>query len=126
MKLRLLPRSVAVSVLIIFAILMISGCLGQPVATPRACIQAEPTIGYAPLTVAFDASCSYVPDGAQDVYHFQWEFDDGSEGTGRTTVHTFAEPGTYTVEAIMIGSDGIDMDNLNIGTRVVTVLPSPE
>jgi len=126
MKSRLSARSGVASVLIVAAILMISGCWGQPTAEPRACIQAEPTIGYAPLTVTFDASCSYVPEGAEDVYHFQWEFDDGLEGAGRTAVHTFAKPGTYTVEVVMIGSDGMDLDNLNIGTRVITVLPPLE
>ncbi|MGB2982630.1 MAG: PKD domain-containing protein [Candidatus Bipolaricaulia bacterium] len=127
MKLRFPAKLTSVAVLIIAIALTISGCLGQPTSTPRACIQAEPTIGYAPLTVTFDASCSYVPEGAEDVYHFQWEFDDGSEGTGRIAVHTFTEPGTYTVAVIMLGSsNGLDLSNLNIGTRVVTVLPTTD
>ena len=99
------------------------GCIGPSVPTPIACIQAEPTIGYAPMTVTFDASCSYVPEGAEGVYHFRWEFSDGSDDTGRAVVHTFTEPGTYTAEAIMINSE---YDWVDTASRVVTVLPTPE
>jgi len=89
--------------------------------TPSACIQAEPTIGYAPLTIAFDASCTYVPAGAEGVYNFQWEFADGAEGVGQTAVHTYTEPGTYTV-AVLMFRDGTDL--VDTATRVVTVLPA--
>lgn len=121
MKPKALARLAAAAILATAAALSIAGCLNQGTPTPTACIQAEPTIGYAPLTITFDASCSFVPESAEDVYHFQWEFEDGSEGTGRSTTHTFTEPGTYTVAVIMINSA---YEWVDIGTRVVTVLPT--
>ncbi len=124
MKSKALARQVTAAILAAAAALSITGCLNQGTPTPIACIQAEPTIGYVPLTVTFDASCSFVPEGAEDVYHFRWEFDDGTDegtGTARTTTHTFEEPGTYAVAVVMINSA---YDIVDIGTRVVTVLPA--
>ena len=99
----------------------IAGCVLQETPIPSACIQAEPTIGYAPLAIVFDASYTKVPAGAEGVYVFQWEFADGAEGEGRTAVRTYTEPGTYTV-AVLMFKDGVDL--VDIATRVVTVLPT--
>lgn len=121
MKLSTPARGAATAILAATVLLSIGACLQQPTPTPTACIKADPTIGYAPLSVTFDASCSSVPEGAEDVYHFQWEFEDRSEGTGQITSHTFTEPGTYTVAVIMINSA---YEWVDIGTRVVTVLPT--
>ena len=121
---RIVTKLVAAASLLAVAVLSIAGCFQSSAPTPIACIQADPTIGYAPLTVAFDASCSFVPAGAEDVYHFRWEFDDGTdEGTGlaRTTTHTFEKPGTYAVYVVMINSAYEWVDS---ATRVVTVLPA--
>jgi PKD repeat protein len=116
-------RIAYIAVLVAAIVLSITGCQSPMAITPIACIQAEPTIGYAPLTIAFDASCSFVPEGAEGIYDFQWEFEDGSEGAGRTAVHTFTDPGTYTVAVIMLKTQGGSIKVVDIGRRVVTVLP---
>jgi hypothetical protein len=102
-------------------LLAAAGCQ-QPGSQIIACFTADPTIGYAPLEVTFDASCSYVPVEEASVYEFAWSFDDGSGDVGRTVIHTFAEPGTYQVY------DHMHDLGIQVGqsaTRVITVLPVP-
>jgi len=110
------------------ALLILWGCTFQPAHEPHACISAEPTIGYAPLTVTFDASCSSVngmsppPHGG---YFYVWDFDDANLGDRAGTVveHTFTEPGTYLVQVAMttMGPGGEPVDG---AVRTITVLPS--
>jgi len=80
---------------------------------PVARFQANPSSGSAPLTVSFDASLSFDPDG--DVLTYAWAFGDGSTATGPTPTHIFAENGAYSVGLTV--SDG----QLN-GTASTTVL----
>ncbi len=118
----------AIFVLIVAVVLSITGCFQRTAVDAIACIHAEPTIGYAPLTVTFDASCSIVglesPPSAQD-YYFLWWFDDGTPGgdVGTTIEHTFDEPGTYQVRTAMYetASGGIPQDQ---AIRTITVLPA--
>lgn len=96
------------------------GCTEEPSVV--ACITADPTIGYAPLEVAFDASCSLVPPEHASIYTFVWDFGDGAGDAGRTVTHTFTEPGTYQVY--------VDLHDMGepVGAsamRVITVLPVP-
>ncbi len=113
-------RIVLLLALLAGVLLAIAGCTEPP--STVACITADPTIGYAPLTVAFDASCSYVSPEHAGVYTFSWNFDDGAVDVGRTVVHTFSGPGTYEVSVGMLDEGGIPV----AGTmRVVTVLPVP-
>lgn len=61
---------------------------GEPLL-PEARIQAIPTEGVPPLTVAFQA----VTTAARA----DWDLGDGSKATGRTVQHTYAQPGIYIV-----------------------------
>ncbi|MFY0407457.1 LamG-like jellyroll fold domain-containing protein [Solicola sp. PLA-1-18] len=66
--------------------------LGQsPNVAPTASFTATPNL----LDVALDASASSDSDGS--VASYAWDFGDGTTGTGRTTSHTYAAAGTYTV-----------------------------
>jgi hypothetical protein len=47
------------------------------------------------LSCQFDASGSSDPDGS--VQGYQWEFGDGTQGSGKTTNHSFDTAGTYQV-----------------------------
>ena len=47
------------------------------------------------LTIEFDASGSFDPD--ENIANYLWDFGDGENGTGISTIHTYANPGTYTV-----------------------------
>ena len=68
-----------------------------PVAVATA---AQPT-GDAFLTVAFDGSESFDPDG--DSLSFFWDFGDGSSSTSAAPEHTYAEAGAY--EALLLVTD---------------------
>lgn len=54
--------------------------------------------GYAPLTVAFDASSSSDPDGPTENLRYFWQFGDGTPLTeGKILEHTFQNGGEYIV-----------------------------
>jgi len=63
---------------------------GRP---PTASATATPTSGDAPLTVKFDGSGSKSPDGT--IAKYDWDFGDGTKGTGAMASHDYAKPGTY-------------------------------
>ena len=67
----------------------------NPNRPPTAAFSASPESGYAPLVVDFNASASSDPDDDQLTYN--WDFDDGTTGTGETIQHTFTNSGTYKV-----------------------------
>ena len=77
--------------------LALGGCFLFPNTLPVAEIEADPTQGLAPLTVEFDGTDSHDPDGA--IRRYEWDFDDGDEGTGSRINHTYTAGGTY--EAIL-------------------------
>jgi N-acetylmuramoyl-L-alanine amidase len=51
---------------------------------------ATPDRGGTPLTVVFDASSSSAADS------YQWDFGDGTAGSGVTVSHEYASPGSYS------------------------------
>jgi len=59
----------------------------------RACFTPSRKNGMAPLTVTFDSACS-----TGTVSTYSWKFGDGEVSDTRKPNHTFAAPGTYTVE----------------------------
>ncbi|MCX6100086.1 MAG: PKD domain-containing protein [Candidatus Bipolaricaulota bacterium] len=104
-------------------LLAIAGCTEAPSVV--ACIQADPTIGHAPLTVAFDAACTYVPPERAASYDYRWEFGDGADASGRSTIHTFTAPGTYEVFVVVGHLNMGEWDAASSAMRVITVLPVP-
>lgn len=112
----------------LFALLFLFGCAHPSPYTPFACIEADPTIGYAPLTVSFDASCSFAegmrppPPG---MFNYLWDFGDGTAGSGMTVEHTFDEPGTFKVQLMLTHTEG-RMAGIPVergSFRIITVLP---
>ena len=61
---------------------------------PVAVLSATPTDGNIPLTVSFDGSASFAPDGSVAVY--AWNFGDGSVGAGVIFPHSYTQSGTFT------------------------------
>ncbi len=78
------------------ALVLLPGCFLLPNDPPVASFTATPSEGTAPLSVAFDASGSYDPDGL--VTSYRWSFGDGTSESGMVATHIFAQPGTYTVQ----------------------------
>jgi len=55
-------------------------------------------------TIYFNASACYDPDGI--VISYFWDFGDGSNATGVTVEHAYADNGTYTVTLTVTDDDG--------------------
>ncbi len=55
-------------------------------------------------TVQFDGSPSYDRDG--EIISYEWDFDDGTNGTGMIVSHTYSNIGTYDVMLTVTDNDG--------------------
>jgi PKD repeat protein len=55
-------------------------------------------------TVMFNGSDSYDPDGT--IVSYDWDFGDGTNGTGEATTCAYATAGTYTVTLTVTDDDG--------------------
>ena len=71
---------------------------------PTAEFTPSTTAGDAPLPVDFDASASNDQDGT--IVSYAWDFGDGNVGTGVTTSHTYATPGSYVVTLTVTDNHG--------------------
>jgi PKD repeat protein len=71
---------------------------------PTAQFTSRTMISNAPWILVFDASASYDPYGTIVAYH--WDFGDGSSGSGKTIIHSFAKQGTYTVKLTIVNDLG--------------------
>jgi len=72
-----------------------------------------PYSGIVDEPVEFDASQS--SDLNNDKLTYEWDFGDGSEGSGATPSHTYDEPGEYTVKLTVIDSEGAsDVDTTSV------------
>jgi len=56
----------------------------------------SPRTGHAPLSVSFDGRQSRDSDGS--IARWQWDFGDGSQGSGATASHTYTSAGRYFVK----------------------------
>jgi uncharacterized delta-60 repeat protein len=61
---------------------------------PTATFTVGPSVVEAGKAVAFDGSASADPDGT--IVSHQWNFGDGSTGTGATASHSYTKAGSYT------------------------------
>ena len=84
--------------------------------------QEEPTAEFTTtvdeFTVEFDASGSSDPDGGE-IQSYDWEFGDGTSGSGATTTHTYDEIGDFNVTLEVVD------DENTIGTTQQTVSINP-
>ncbi len=80
----------------------------EPNVPFTALLNATPTSGAAPLTVAFDAGSSIVPTGT--VTDYTWDFGDGAAPETTTTpsaTHTYATPGNHEARVTLTDSYGV-------------------
>ncbi len=76
------------------------------VATPPVAVaSAVPASGTAPLTVSFDGSGSYDPDGAVESH--TWSFGDDTSGSGQLVSHIYAAAGAYTATLTVTDTSGL-------------------
>jgi PKD repeat protein len=99
---------------------------GQGNKPPNGVATANPLSGNAPLTVTFDASGSYDPEGTKITVF--WNFADGQEGSGITVTHTYTGPGTYRAMVTVTDSIGrssapVYLENIVVGPVVVEQPP---
>lgn len=78
-----------------------------------------PWSGYAGDSIALSAAAS--TDADNDALSYAWSFGDGNTATGATPSHTYAMPGTYTVQLIVTDIRGL-ADTVE---AVATVTPLP-
>ncbi|MFL6513321.1 MAG: PKD domain-containing protein, partial [Nitrososphaera sp.] len=66
-------------------------------------IGANATEGQAPMTVSFNSTVT----GGESPYSVDWDFGDGETATDeQSAVHTFIDPGNYTVAATVTDANG--------------------
>lgn len=63
-----------------------------------------PYTGYVNVSISFNASGSYDPDG-DEIVSYEWDFGDGTNGTGVTIEHTYKSVGNYTVNLTLTDSE---------------------
>jgi PKD repeat protein len=84
---------------------------------PVAIATADKTEGPAPLTVQFDGSQSYDPEG-KPLLEYYWDFGDGSMGSYAVTPppYTYTFPGTYAVVIL-----GVTDERGAVGTDTIVI-----
>ena len=92
----------SVSVFLVVGTLLLSSCSNTG---PTAVFTASHISGLVPFTVTFDASLCLDGDGQISTY--QWDFGDGQDGSGERVMHTYEDPGTYTVKLTIVDNRGM-------------------
>ncbi|MEA3239703.1 MAG: PKD domain-containing protein [Candidatus Bipolaricaulota bacterium] len=115
-------RKETIGLLLIIGILILLGGCGpsEPNVSPTAAFGfvAQNDFRYAPLVVQFDAHASFDNDGT--ISSYQWDFGNGASGSGVRPVHTYSNPGEYSVTLHVLddrGGEGVA--NLTVSVPVV-------
>lgn len=107
--------------LVVLSALFLTGCFRLNVP-PTAIFTCNPLSGHSPLTVQFDASLSYDPDG--EIIGYKWDF-----GNGETADHHYQNTAssqyvtnvthTYVVTLTVVDDDGAE------GSTELSITVSP-
>lgn len=120
---KILPAVIVVSM----GLLVLAGCLYVGNILPVAIFTVSTTLGDSPLTVDFNASSSYDPDGT--ITAWAWDFGPAQTGaTGVLVSHTFTVVGVATAPAQVFTVVLTVTDNAggtDTATRNITVNPKP-
>lgn len=94
--------------------------ISQP-TPPTAVISSSSATGEAPLSVTFDASGSTASNAT--LVSYNWDFGDGSQGTGKTATHTFTIAGTYNAQIRVTDSSGLtDTESTPVIVTAATII----
>jgi len=88
---------------------------------PAAIISANQTQGIAPMPVSFDGSSSTAEEG---VIAYLWNFGDGSQASGPTVSHHYAQPGKYVAALTVTDTTG-NKGNTSITIDVSAAVSDP-
>eukprot|EP00561_Arcocellulus_cornucervis_P006408 CAMPEP_0185819140 /NCGR_PEP_ID=MMETSP1322-20130828/21759_1 /TAXON_ID=265543 /ORGANISM="Minutocellus polymorphus, Strain RCC2270" /LENGTH=1280 /DNA_ID=CAMNT_0028516321 /DNA_START=291 /DNA_END=4133 /DNA_ORIENTATION=+ len=99
---------------------------------PKAFIEAENTVGFAPLTVTFDGTGSYDPDGDQITFEWDFQGDGTVDSTEPKPTFVFTGPGTFYAKLVVKDGKGgsakttirIDADNTPPLPKIISPKPS--
>jgi len=105
--------------LVVSLLVMLTGCWLLNVV-PVASFTASATSGAAPLTINFSAILSFDEDGF--IVTFEWDFGDGSSGTGESASHTYTGSGTFTVVLRVTDDNGAT----DTASKTITVTAAEE
>ena len=75
-------------------------------------------------TIQFDASSSTTDPPGYSIASYEWDFGDGTTGSGVTTSHTYAQAGTYQVTLHVSDTEGHCSDDAVL--YVIVISPSAE
>ncbi len=75
-----------------------------PPDNPVASFTASPSSGSPPLTVTFNGSASYDPNGS--IVSYSWNFGDGGTGSGQIVTHTYTARGVFSARLTVTDNDG--------------------
>ncbi|GEM_PF-5368449 len=97
------------------SILIIAGTTQVP---PQADISAPASIK-AGREAVFSAAASTDPDGS--IVSYEWDFGDGTTGSGKEVTHTYTAPGSYNVSLTVTDNSGLT----DVAVENVTVVEAP-
>ena len=98
-----LARAVLASAVLVPLLLWVSGCWLFNVP-PTAAFTISSQTGQVPFAVNFSAVLSEDTDGV--IIQFEWDFGDGTSGSGENVTHTYTAAGTVTVVLRVTDDDG--------------------
>ena len=117
-------RGKTIGLLLIIGILVLLGGCGpsEPNTSPTAVFGFVPQSDFthAPLAVQFGASASFDADGK--ISSYEWDFGDGTTGSGVRPVHTYYNPGEYPVTLHVFDDRGGE----GVANLTVSVLAVPD
>jgi len=116
-KARMIRAFIGLGMLVSLLVAM-TGCWWLINAVPVASFTTSALSGTAPLTVNSSAILSSDEDGF--IAKWEWDFGDGSSGSGESVSHTYTTAGTFTVVLRVTDDDGAT----DTASKTITVLPA--
>ncbi|MCD4650225.1 MAG: PKD domain-containing protein, partial [Candidatus Cloacimonetes bacterium] len=95
----------------------------NPVVTPPVADPNGPSTGDTGMPITFDGSGSFDPDGT--LVSYDWDFGDGTTGTGVNPTHIYSMDGIYKVSLTVTDNDGLTDTStmtITIGVKPVPAL----